>query len=54
MISFQSAVGIELWSMSNDILFDNIVITDDEAHAYEWAQQTYDLKRKHLDNQAVS
>lgn len=40
--------------MSSDILFDNIVITDDEAHAYEWAQQTYDLKRKHLDNQAVS
>jgi hypothetical protein len=53
-ISLQSAVGIELWSMSNDILFDNIVITDDEAHAYEWAQQTYDLKRKHLDSQAVS
>lgn len=49
-----SAVGIELWSMSSDILFDNIVITDDENHATEWAQQTYDLKRKHLDKQAES
>lgn len=49
-----SAVGIELWSMSTDILFDNIIVTDDEDHAYEWAQQTYDLKKKHLDKQAVS
>lgn len=23
------------------------------SHAYEWAQQTYDLMKKHLDNQAV-
>lgn len=50
----QSAVGIELWSMSSDILFDNIVVTDDESSADEWAAQTYDLKRKHLDKQAVS
>lgn len=53
-LRFQSAVGIELWSMSSDILFDNIVITDDESHATEWAHQTYDLKRKYLDKQAVS
>lgn len=45
---------MELWSMSSDILFDNIVITDEEAHAIEWASQTYDLKRKHLDKAAVS
>lgn len=51
---FQSAVGIELWSMSSDILFDNIIVTDDENYAAEWAEQTYDLKRKHLDKQAVS
>uniref|UniRef100_T1H0Q5 Calnexin n=1 Tax=Megaselia scalaris TaxID=36166 RepID=T1H0Q5_MEGSC len=24
-----SAVGIEIWSMSDDILFDNLIITDD-------------------------
>lgn len=47
-------MGIELWSMSSDILFDNIVVTDDESHADEWASQTYDLKKKQLDNQAVS
>jgi len=40
--------------MSNEILFDNIIITDNEDHAFEWATQTYDLKRKHLDKQAVS
>jgi hypothetical protein len=40
--------------MSSEILFDNIVITDDESNADEWAQQTYDLKKKHLDKQAVS
>lgn len=40
--------------MSSDILFDNIVVTDDESAADEWAQQTYDLKKKHLDKQAVS
>lgn len=40
--------------MSSDILFDNILITDDEIHAADWAYQTYDLKRKHIDKQAVS
>lgn len=40
--------------MSSDILFDNIIVTDDEDYAAEWAEQTYDLKRKHLDKQAVS
>ncbi|XP_055592497.1 calnexin-like isoform X2 [Uranotaenia lowii] len=46
------AVGIELWSMSSDILFDNIIITDDEDIAREWATQTYDLKRKLIDREA--
>lgn len=40
--------------MSSDILFDNIVVTDDESHAADWAEKTYDLKRRHLDKQAVS
>uniref|UniRef100_A0A182UGP4 Calnexin n=1 Tax=Anopheles melas TaxID=34690 RepID=A0A182UGP4_9DIPT len=48
-----AAVGIELWSMSNDILFDNIVICDDESVADEWAAQTFDLKVKTLDRQAM-
>lgn len=47
-----SAVGIELWSMSSDILFDNFVITDDVAVANAWADQTYNLKRKQIDKDA--
>lgn len=40
--------------MSSDILFDNIVITEDEMHAIEWSKKTFDLKRKQIDSQAVS
>lgn len=40
--------------MSSDILFDNLIITDDELHAIEWTERTFDLKRKHIENQAVS
>lgn len=47
-----AAVGIELWSMSSDILFDNMIITDDEAVAKDWAAQTFDLKRKLIDREA--
>ncbi|KAK7078682.1 hypothetical protein SK128_008583 [Halocaridina rubra] len=38
------AVGIELWSMSDNILFDNIIITDSVSDAFQFAQDTYDLK----------
>lgn len=54
LFSIQSAVGIELWSMSNNILFDNILITDDFVVADEWAAVTFDLKRKQIDLQSVS
>lgn len=40
--------------MSSDILFDNFVITDDIESARDWAAQTYYLKRKQLDKDAVS
>lgn len=40
--------------MSNNILFDNLLITDDENVADEWAAQTYDLKKKQIDKDAVS
>lgn len=49
-----AAVGIELWSMSSAILFDNMIITDDATAADNWAAQTYDLKRKQIDRDAVS
>lgn len=47
-----AAIGIELWSMSSDILFDNLIITDDEDVARDWAAQTFDLKRKVIDREA--
>ncbi|PSN40860.1 Calnexin [Blattella germanica] len=48
-----AAVGLELWSMSNMILFDNIIITDDVNVADTWAAETFDLKRKKLDKDGV-
>jgi len=43
-----SAVGIELWSMSSDILFDNLIVTDDINVAMEFASRSFDLKKKHI------
>jgi len=39
------AVGLELWSMSDEIMFDNFIITDDKVVADEWAADTWELKR---------
>lgn len=47
-----AAVGIELWSMSSDILFDNLIITDDVEVADEFASQTFDIKRKYIDKES--
>ncbi|KAG0711660.1 Calnexin [Chionoecetes opilio] len=38
------AVGIELWSMSDNILFDNLIVTDSINDAYQLAAETFDLK----------
>lgn len=40
--------------MSGDILFDNLVISDDVEAVKEWSAQTFDLKQKQIDKQAVS
>lgn len=47
-----SAVGIELWSMSSDILFDNLIITDDIEVAKDFAAKTFDIKRKYIDKES--
>ncbi|XP_055836972.1 calnexin isoform X2 [Episyrphus balteatus] len=47
-----SAVGIELWSMSSDILFDNLIITDDIEVATDFASKTFDIKRKYIDKES--
>lgn len=47
-------MGIELWSMSNEILFDNLVITDDINVAREFAANSFDIKRRYIDRESVS
>ncbi|KAK9876613.1 hypothetical protein WA026_013991 [Henosepilachna vigintioctopunctata] len=42
------AIGFELWSMSRDILFDNIIITEDITIAQQWAADTFDKKRQKI------
>lgn len=40
--------------MSGNILFDNILIADNEEIAEQWAAQGYDLKRDKIQTEAVS
>ncbi|XP_044593568.1 calnexin-like isoform X2 [Cotesia glomerata] len=42
------AIGFELWSMSPDIYFDNLIITDDEDVAKQWAEDTFEIHRKKI------
>ncbi|UYV62748.1 CANX [Cordylochernes scorpioides] len=44
-----AAIGFELWSMSENILFDNLIITDDPYVADHWAQETWALKKELAD-----
>ncbi|KAL0209318.1 hypothetical protein RCL1_007258 [Eukaryota sp. TZLM3-RCL] len=41
-----AALGIEIWSMDSGILFDNILLTSEEAVAKDLAKHTYHLKSK--------
>ncbi|XP_071550099.1 calnexin-like isoform X2 [Panulirus ornatus] len=47
------AVGIELWSMSDNILFDNLIVAENVADAYRLAQETFDLKVMKLEKGQV-
>ncbi|XP_070198494.1 calnexin-like isoform X2 [Littorina saxatilis] len=38
------ALGLELWSMSDEILFDNFIMTDDLEVAKEFAAASWDIK----------
>merc|ERR1719318_482986 len=40
-----SGVGLELWSMSDNIYLDNFLITDNLAAADAFARETFDLKQ---------
>ncbi|KZC08876.1 Calnexin [Dufourea novaeangliae] len=48
------AVGFELWSMSTDILFDNILITDNEDVARKWADDTFEVRRARIAEESVT
>ncbi|KXT07647.1 hypothetical protein AC578_10189 [Pseudocercospora eumusae] len=39
------AIGFELWTMNENILFDNIYIGHDEAQAKAFKKETWDVKR---------
>lgn len=41
-----TAVGIEMWTMSENILFDNILITSSEEDSSDVAKQTFYVKQK--------
>lgn len=40
-----NAVGLELWSMTSDILFDNFIICADRAVADDWGNDGWGLKK---------
>jgi len=49
-----SAIGLELWSMTKNVLFDNFIITHDEKVASDYAKETFTLKNKREKNKATT
>lgn len=39
------AVGLELWSMTSDIYFDNFIVTSRKEVADRWASDSWGLKK---------
>lgn len=42
-----------MWSISDKIYFDNVVIADDEVHAEKWSEVTWSLKKKNVSHESV-
>ncbi|XP_067900125.1 calnexin [Heterodontus francisci] len=40
-----TAIGLELWSMTSDIMFDNFIVSSDKAVVDQWASDGWGLKR---------
>lgn len=36
----QAAIGFELWSMTDDIVFDNIIIANQQSVVDQWTADT--------------
>ena len=53
MSPLQAAIGLELWSMSSDIVFDNFIITTSQSTADDWAAQTWGIKRTEESNDST-
>ncbi|OXA53227.1 calnexin [Folsomia candida] len=49
------AVGLELWTMTDQVLFDNFIISNDQSVVDDWTSKTWELKRRVLekDNEGV-
>ena len=41
-----SAIGLELWSMTDNIFFDNFIITNDENVANRFATDSWAIRNK--------
>ncbi|CAK9818051.1 CANX [Anthophora quadrimaculata] len=48
------AVGFELWSMSTDTYFDNILITNNEEVGKKWAEDTFEVRRARIAQESWS
>lgn len=48
------AIGLELWSMSDGIVFDNIIITDQVSVAEQFSEDSFALKKEKADSETVS
>lgn len=40
-----NAIGLELWSMTSDIFFDNFIISGDRRVVDDWANDGWGLKK---------
>lgn len=40
-----TAIGIDVWAMDHSVMFDNILVTNNEAEALELAAKTWRKKR---------
>lgn len=54
ILHFQGYIGFELWSLVNNVYFDDILITDNEAISSEWTAKTWALKKKSIAAESVS
>ncbi|XP_014669601.1 PREDICTED: calnexin-like [Priapulus caudatus] len=48
-----AAIGLELWSMTDGIVFDNFIITDAKSTADEWAKDTFNIKQTEEEAEAA-